>query len=155
MQLSDIYLQLGEERFAQLLRTVSMGRLRTFQLFDPLKLRLRMTKLSSETLRKAAPRIWQRLNEESTQDLAAELGQAILISHLDMIQAVLNELGIPHEEGFFSKDVDVSHYLTEGWQQRVWDKFQTQYPPAALVFYINHLAFEVSKPEAVFTPAAA
>lgn len=154
MQIADIFLRLGEERFRELMRSVSMGRLRTFQLFDALKTRLHLHKLNSETLRNAAPRLWTRLGEENSGDLAGDLAQAILVSHLDLIKAVLDELGVPHEEGFFAKDADVSGYLKEGWQQRVWEKFHGAFPPAALLFYINHLAWEVAKAEDVFAPAA-
>ncbi|MEQ1948525.1 MAG: hypothetical protein ABL995_15140 [Bryobacteraceae bacterium] len=154
MQLSDIFLRLGQETFEQMLRSVSLGRLRTYQLFDPFKTRLHVQKLNTETLRKAGPRTWQRLQDEGNGTLATELSQAILISHLDMIQAVLNELGVPHQDGFFEKDADLSPYLTDGWQQRAWDTFKGKYPPAALLFYINHLAWEVAKAEDVFQPAA-
>jgi hypothetical protein len=154
MQLADIFLRLGTERFEQLIRSISMGRLKTFQLFDPLKTRVHLHKLNAETLRKAAPRLWTRLGEENSGDLAGELAQAILVSHMDLIKATLDDLGVPHEEGFFAKDVDVSRYLNDGWQQRVWDKFSGTYPPAPLLFYINHLAWEVSKAEDVFAPAA-
>jgi len=153
MQISDIFLRLGEERFEELMRSISMGRLRTFQLFDALKTRVHLHKLNSETLRNAAPRLWTRLGEENSSDLAGDLAQAILISHLDLIKAVLDELGVPHEEGFFAKDADVSGYLKDGWQQRVWEKFHGAFPPAALLFYINHLAWEVAKAEDVFAPA--
>ena len=153
MQISDIFLRLGEERFEELMRSISMGRLRTFQLFDALKTRVHLHKLNSETLRKAAPRLWTRLGEENSGDLAGDLAQAILVSHLDLIKAVLDELGVPHEEGFFAKDADVSGYLKDGWRQRVWEKFHGAFPPAALLFYINHLAWEVAKAEDVFTPA--
>jgi hypothetical protein len=153
MQISDIFLRLGEERFEELMRSISMGRLRTFQLFDALKTRVHLHKLNSETLRKSAPRLWTRLGEENSGDLAGDLAQAILVSHLDLIKAVLDELGVPHEEGFFAKDADVSGYLKDGWQQRVWEKFHGAFPPAALLFYINHLAWEVAKAEDVFTPA--
>lgn len=153
MQLCDIYLQLGEDRFQQLMRSISIGRLKTYQLFDRVKTRLHLTKLNSETLRKATPRIWTRLSERD-DEFAAELAQAMLISHLDMIQAVLNDLGIPHEEGFFAKDAEVANYLKDGWQQRVWEKFHSAYPPEALLFYINHLAWEIAKSEEVFAPAA-
>src|SRR6266446_9555672 len=101
MQLSDVFLKLGEENFQQLLRQISLGRLKTYQLFDRFKTRLHLTKLNSETLRKAAPRIWTRLQERD-DEFASDIAQAILISHMDMIQAVLNHLGIPHEDGFFS-----------------------------------------------------
>ena len=63
MQLSDIFLRLGEDKFQQLMHTISMGRLRTYQLFDRMKARLHLHKLNSETLRKATPRIWERLGE--------------------------------------------------------------------------------------------
>ena len=41
------------------------------------------------------------------------LAQAILISHLDMIRAVLDHLGIPHEDGFFAKDAEIAE-VSEG-----------------------------------------
>ena len=153
MQLCDIFLRLGDENFQQLVRTVSMGRLKTYQLFDRVKTRLYLNKLNSETLRKATPRVWARIGEHD-DEFAAEVGQAILISHLDMIRAVLDYLGIPHEDGFFAKDADVSGYLKDGWQQGTWDKFHETLPPAPLLFYINHLAWELAKAENVFQPAA-
>jgi hypothetical protein len=153
MQLCDIFLRLGDDNFQQLIRSVSLGRLKTYQLFDRVKTRLYLNKLNSETLRKATPRIWARIGEHD-EDFAAELGQAILISHLDMIRAVLDHLGIPHEDGFFAKDADIAKYLKDGWQQETWDKFRVSYPAPALLFYINHLAWEISKAEDVFQPAA-
>ncbi len=153
MQLSDIFLQLGEENFNSLLRSISMGRLKTYQLFDRLKTRLHLNKLNSEHLRKAEPRIWARIGERD-DDFASEIAQAILISHLDMIRAVLDFQGIPHEDGFFPKDADVASHLKEGWQQQVWDKFHSVYPAPALLFYINHLAWEITKAGQVFQPAA-
>ncbi|MEQ1885968.1 MAG: hypothetical protein ABL967_12970 [Bryobacteraceae bacterium] len=154
MQLPDIFLRLGQETFEQMLRSVSLGKLRTYQMFDPFKTRLHLQKLNTETLRKVAPRTWTRLQEEGNGTLATELSQAILISHLDMIQAVLNFLGVPHQDGFFEKDADLSAYLSDGWQQRAWDQFKGAYPPAALLFYLNHLGWEVAKAEDVFQPAA-
>ena len=153
MQLSDIFIQLGEENFNNLLRSISIGRLKTYQLFDRVKTILYLNKLNSETLRKAAPRIWARIGEHD-DEFATEVAQTILISHLDMIRAVLDHQGIPHEDGFFAKDADVSGHLKEGWQQQVWEKFHTVYPAAPLLFYINHLGWEVTKAEQVFQPAA-
>jgi hypothetical protein len=153
MQLSDIFLGLGEDTFQQLMRAVSIGRLKTYQIFDRVKTRLHLTKLNSETLRKAAPRIWVRVQERD-EEFATDLAQTILVSHLDMIRAVLDFLEIPHEDGFFAKDADVAAHLTEGWRERVWEKFNTAFPPAALLFYINHLAWEMAKAEEVFRPAA-
>ena len=154
MQLSDIFLGLGEDNFVQLMRSVSMGRLRTYQLFDRIKTRLHLHKLSSETLRKAAPRLFERLKEHD-EDYATDLAQAILVSHLEMIKAVLDHLGVPHEDpASFQRMPTSPEFLKQGWQQDVWAKFQTAYSPAALLFYINHLDWEVAKAEKVFAPAA-
>ena len=149
MQLSDVFLSLGPETFGQLLKTVSMGKLRTYQMVESVKARARVTKLNSESLRKAGPRLWSRL-ETREEDVAEDLAQAILVSQLDLVIAVLNFLGMPHQDGFFSKDVDASQYLTQGWQQRVWEKFRDELPNPALLFYINHLAWELDKSAPLF-----
>ena len=149
MQLSEIFLHLGEENFEQNMRSVSMGRLKTYQLFDRVKARLHLHKLNSETLRKAAPRVWTRL-AVGDDELATDLAQAILVSHLDMIKAVVDDLGIPNQDGFFDKDIDGSKYLTEGWQQRSYEKFKDAFPAPVLLFYINHLAWELAKSEELF-----
>ena len=153
MELSDIFLGLGEPAVSELLRGVSLGKLKTYQLFDRFKTRLHVTKLNTETLRKIGPRVCERLNERD-DDFATELSQAILISHLDMIKDVLDFLGIPHEEGFFAKDIDGGKLLTEGWQQRTVDNFKGKYPDALLLFYVNHLGLELLKQEQLFAPAA-
>lgn len=152
MQLSDVFLGLGEDHFQQLMRSVSLGKLKTYQIYDRFKTRLYLNKLNSETLRKSAPRTWARIAERD-EDFAADIAQAILISHMDMIKAVLDHLGIPHEEGFFAKDASVSNYLKEGWREQVWEKFHATFPPAPLLFYINHLAWEMAKAEDVYVPA--
>jgi hypothetical protein len=155
MKVTDIFLGLGEDLFSQLLRSISLGKLKTFQLFDRLKTRLHVTKLNTETLRKVAPRCWERLSQPDSEDFASELSQAILISHLDMIKAVLDELEIPHEDGFFAKDLDASKHLTGEWQQRVYGKFKDVYPESLLLFYINHLGWELGKSTDMFLPNAA
>lgn len=142
----------GESGFSDLLRSVSMSRLRTFQIYEHIKVRTRLVKLNSENLRKAAPKLWTRLSEQD-EDLAADLSQAILVSHLDMIIAALNLLGIPHQDGFFAKDADVSGYLTEGWQQRAFDGLKDKYSASVLKFYLNHLAVETGRSDEVFAPA--
>lgn len=153
MQLSDIFLTLGESNFQQVLRAVSIGKLKTYQLYERVKLRFHMSKLNSETLRKAAPRLWARIVEHDNE-FATDIAQVILVSHLDMIVDVLNFLEIPNEDGFFPKDLDATEKLTEGWQQRVFDNFRSKYAEALLVFYINHLGWELLKTEEVFQPAA-
>ena len=153
MQLSEIFLGLGEASLGQLMRSISIGKLKTYQLYERLKTRLHLAKLNTEGLRKAAPRSWQRLNDKD-DELATDLAQSILVSHLDMIKEVLNYLQIPNEDGFFAKDLDASTYLKEGWQQNVLDQFRAKYSEPLLLFYINHLAWEVQKAEQVFAPAA-
>jgi hypothetical protein len=149
MQLSAIFLGLGEESFTELLGAISIGKLKTFQLYDRMKARLHLAKLNSEHIRKAEPCYWARLGEND-EDFATDLAQAILVSHLDMIKAVLDELGIPNQDGFFNKDIDGTKYLTDGWQQKTFDKFKDAYPAAVLLFYINHLDWELAKAEKVF-----
>jgi hypothetical protein len=152
MQVSDIFLAMGQDRLSQLLRSISIGKLKTFQLYERLKTRLHASKVNSELLRKSTPRLWSRL-EAKDEELATDLAQSILVSHLDLVQATLNLLGVPHEDGFFAKDADVSSHLPEGWQPRVFNEFRNTYPEAVLLFYINHLGWEVLKTDTVFLPA--
>ena len=123
-------------------------------MFDRIRIRLHCAKLNQETLRKIGPRVWERVlaNDE---DLAVELSQAILVSHMDMIVAALDHLGVPHSEGFFDKDANVGSYLPEGWQQRLVDHLSPKFPEALIVFYVNHLAHEVNPEAPVFVPAGA
>ncbi len=153
MQLSEIFLGLGRESFDQLLRGISLGKLKTYQLFDRLKTRLHLGKLNQENLRKCAYKVWTRLEQNET-DLAVDLSQAILVSHLDMIVSVLDYLGVPHTDGFFDKGATVADHLTADWQQRAFDNFQDKFPKAILAFYLNHLAHEVDENSALFVPAA-
>lgn len=153
MQVCDIYLGLGEDAFRELLRSISIGKLKTYQLYEVVKTRLHAQKLNTEALRKVAPRSWERLGEHDNE-FASELAQAILVSHLDMIVAILGFLEIPNEEGFFAKDVDASKYLTDGWQDRVYQHFRDKYPEPLLLFYINHLAVEAQKAGEIYKPAA-
>ncbi|MFN7921013.1 MAG: hypothetical protein U0Q16_13000 [Bryobacteraceae bacterium] len=154
MPLCDVFLALGEDNLSQLLRHVSLGKLRTYQLFDRMKTRLHLGKLNQEILRKIAPKVWSRIGNHE-EDLAVELSQAVLVSHLDMIVAVLDHLEVPHQEGFFDKDAKVAEHLTGDWQQRSFDAFREKYPHAVLTFYLNHLSHEVTPGTPVFAPAAA
>ena len=149
MQLSEIYVSLGDAGFLDLLRRVSMGRLRTYQMFDPLKVRLHLTKLNSEHLRMSAPRLFERI-KAGDEELATDLAQAILVSHLDMIIETLDFLGIPHRDGFFDKGADISKYLSEDWQQRAYDALKAKHPESVLKFYLNHLAQETGKANEIF-----
>jgi hypothetical protein len=144
MPLTDVFLSLGEDGFGKVMHSVSIGKLKTYQLYDRFKTRTHLPKLNAESLQKATPRLWARLAEKD-EEYAQDLSQAVLISHLDMIVAVLNFLEIPHEDGFFAKDLDAKPLLTEGWQERVLEKFKDVYPEPLLRFYIAHLAWELLK----------
>src|ERR1700743_2399859 len=109
MQLSGVFLHLAEEPLPQLLRGISIGKLKTYQMYERFKTRTHLAKVNTESLRKAAPRFWQRLNDHM-KGFATDLSRAILISHMDMIAAVLNFIGVPNEEGFFAKDLDAKQY---------------------------------------------
>ncbi|HKX00596.1 MAG TPA: hypothetical protein VJN43_22845 [Bryobacteraceae bacterium] len=152
MQLCEVYQQLGEDGFAQLARSISMGKLKTYRLFDTFKTRAHLIKLNTEHLRHAAPKLWARLNA-GDEELAKDFAQGVLVSHLDMIQAVLDFLGIPNDAGFFDKDLDPQKYLNEGWNARAFEKFRGSYPEPLLLFYLNHLAWELKATEQPFSPA--
>ncbi len=154
MQLSEVFVAQGEAAFAQLVREISIGKMRTYQLYETLKTRARLTKLNTESLRKGTPRFWARL-KEGDEEFARDLAQAVLLGRLEMIHAVLDFLGIPNQDGFFEKNLNAEPYLTEGWQQRVWEKFKDTYPQAVLQLYINHLGWELQKEAQLFAPAAA
>ena len=154
IKLCDVFLSLGESGFGELLRGISISRLRTYQIYEHVKLRMRLSKLNGESLRKNGHRLWARI-EERDEDLATDLSQAILVSQLEMIIAALDFLGVPHNDGFFAKDANLSQYLTDGWQQRVVDQLKDRFPVSALVFYVNHLGVETAHAETLFTPGAA
>src|SRR6202163_831835 len=151
MHISDVYLGLGQDAFGQLIRGISIGKLKTYQIYEGFKVRAHLQKVNTESLRKAVPKLWERIGG-GDEDFAKDLAQAVLVSHLDMITAVLDFLGIPHENGFFSKDMDPKPYFTEGWEQRVIEKFRDGYPEPLLLFYVNHLRWELLAAEDVFRP---
>jgi hypothetical protein len=154
MQLSEVYGKLGEAGFGQLIRSISIGKLKTYQMYEDFKVRAHLPKLNTEALRKATPRFWSRIGE-GDEEFAKQLAQTVLVSHLDLIAAVLDFLGIPNENGFFAKDVDAKPHLTEGWETRVFDKFRDVYPEPLLLFYINHLAWELAGAPEPFVPVGA
>ena len=153
MQITDVYLGLGQEAFGQLIRGISIGKLKTYQIYEGFKVRTHLPKVNTEMLRKAVPRFWARIAEPDI-DFAKDLAQAILVSHLDMITAILDSLGVPHENGFFGKDIDPKPYFTEGWEQKIFEQFRANYPEALLLFYINHLRWELLEAAEFYRPAS-
>lgn len=149
MELSEVYVALGKERFDELIGQISMGSLRTYQLVESFKVRARLNKLNRERLRKATPQLWERL-KEGDEDLASELAQAVLVSNIEFVVEVLDFLEIPHDAGFYDKNSPVAEKLTEGWQKRVWDEFRARRPEALILLYINHLDWELAEPSPPF-----
>ena len=117
MEISGVYLGLGPEAFGQLVRGISIGKLKTYQIYEGFKVRAHLHKVNTDILRKSAPRFWERIVQGDV-DFAKDMAQAVLVSHLDMIVAVLDFLGVPHENGFFAKDMDLKPHFPEGWERR-------------------------------------
>jgi hypothetical protein len=153
MQISDVYRDLGLDSFGQLIRGISIGKLRTYQIYEGFKVRAHLYKVNTETLRKSVPKFWDRI-ASGDEDFAKDIAQCILVSHLDMIGAVLDFLGVPHENGFFAKDMDPKPFFTEGWEVRVSEKFKGEFPESLLTFYINHLRWELLDASDVYRPAS-
>jgi hypothetical protein len=151
MGLLDTYLGMGQDTFGQLVRGISIGKLKTYQIYEGFKVRAHLAKLNTESLRKAVPRFWTRISE-GDEEFGKELAQAVLVSHLDLITAVLDFLGVPHENGFFAKDMDAKLYFQEGWEERVYEKFRGNFAEPILVFYINHLRWELLGAEQPYRP---
>jgi hypothetical protein len=150
VDLSEVFISLGRPALDELLGQVAMGALRTYQMFDSFKIRTRLDKLNAEHLRKAAPRLWERL-EQKDEDLARELAHAMLVSQIAFVVEVLDFLGITHDgSGFLTKDASLEKQLTEGWQQRVLEAFRGRYPEPLIRLYINHLTWEADKQAPVF-----
>jgi len=153
MEITDVYLGMGQDAFGQLIRSISIGKLKTFQIYEGFKVRTHLPKVNTEMLRKAVPKFWARITEPDI-DFAKDMAQAVLVSHLDMITAVLDFLSVPHDNGFFAKDMDPKPYFTEGWEQRVFENFRGVYPEALLMFYVNHLRWELLGATDFYRPAA-
>ena len=152
MEISDVYRGLGEEAFGKLIRCISIGKLKTFQVYEGLKVRAHLNKLNQESLRKSAPRFWERIMS-GDEEFGRDLAQSVLVSHLDMIVAALDLLGVPHENGFFAKDLNPEPHFTPGWEMRVFEALKGTHPEVTIIFYINHLRWELLKAETVFQPA--
>ncbi len=61
MQISDVYMGMGQDAFAQLIRGISIGKLKVYQIYEGFKVRAHLTKVNTESLRKAVPKLWERI----------------------------------------------------------------------------------------------
>jgi len=150
MQLADLFGALGRPHFDELIKSISIGSLRTYQVYETFKVHAHLSKVNRERLRKATPKLWERL-QAGEEDLARELAHAILTCHLPMVVEILDFLEITHDgNGFFDKDKTVEEQLKPGWRERVFKEFQGRYPTALLLLYVNHLDREVGEPSEPF-----
>ena len=143
MGLSEVFRTLGKERFEALIEAISIGGLRTYQVYDSFKIRARLTKLNRRGLRNAVPALWERI-EADEDELAKELAHGVLISNLAFVAEALDLLEIPHDgNGFFDKQEGLREKLPEDWRKRLWDGFREKYSEAVVLLYINHLSWEL------------
>jgi len=152
MQVSEIFQSLGEDGFREVLGTVTISKLKTYQLYEGLKARAHLPKLNVAGLKKVTPRFSERV-AQGDEDLAGDLAQAVLVSNLDMIIAVLDHLGLEHNDGYFDKGYEADDVLKDDWREKAYEYFKNDYPKPLLVFYLNHLAHETTKVEDLFVPA--
>ncbi len=161
MELVEVYSALGQERCVRLVRMISIGALRTFGVYQAIKVRSRLHTLNRQKLRAAAPKLWKRITEGDNA-LARDLSQGILVSNVPVVVGVLDFLEIEHDgNGFFPKDTDQSERLPPGWPQTVYEKFRGNFSEDLLLLYVNYLGWETETLESPFaaseaeTPAAA
>lgn len=137
-----MYRAFGQERSDRLVRTISIGALKTFGVYEAVKVRSRLHRLNRQKLRAAAPKLWERVTDGDA-DLARDLTQAVLVSNIPVVVDVLERLGIEHDgNGFFAKDGDYSEQLADGWAGRVYAECRQSHDEDLLLLYVNHLGWE-------------
>lgn len=155
MDLVGVYSALGRERCVRLVRMVSIGALRTFGVYQAVKIRSRLHTLNRQKLRAAAPKLWQRI-ADGDRGLARDLSQGILVSNIPFVVGVLDFLGVEHDgNGFFSKDSDHALQLASGWAERVYREFVGRFPEDLVLLYINYLGWETNTLEGPFAASEA
>ena len=155
MGLVEVYAALGQERCDRLVRTISIGALRTFSVYEAVKIRSRLNTLNRQKLRAAAPKLWKRISEGDSA-LARDLSQGILVSNIPFVVGVLDFLGIEHDgNGFFAKDADHSENMDSDWPDRVYKEFAGRFPEELVLLYVNYLGWETETLESPFAPGEA
>src|SRR4051794_41726478 len=120
MEILEVYRGLGQDNFAQLIRGISIGKLRTYQIYEGFKVRARLHKLNTESLRKSVPKFWERIAED--EEFGRDLAQAVLVSHLDLIAAGLGFLGVSPQKRFFLEGHDAEPDFNQGVGKRGFGK---------------------------------
>ena len=144
MDLVGVFEALGQERCIRLVRTISIGALRTYGVYGAIKIRSRLHTLNRQKLRASSPKLWKRI-AEGDADLARDLSQGVLVSNIPLVVAMLDFLDIEHDDnGFFAKDADYSEQFSPGWAGTVFEEFSGRYSEDLILLYINHLGWETS-----------
>lgn len=155
MELATVYQALGRERSGELVKTVSMGALRRYGMYQAMKVRSRLRTLNRRKLRALAPRLWDRILKGDT-GLARDLSQAVLVSNIPMMVSVLDLLGVKHDgSGFFDKDGDYSDKFEAGWEAKVVDHCKGSFDDDLVLLYINHLGWEAGVLDSPYLGGAA
>ncbi len=155
MELVEVYSALGQERCVRLVQMISIGALRTFGVYQAIKVRSRLHTLSRGKLRAAAPKLWLRITQ-GDNSLARDLSQGILVSNIPFVVSVLDFLEIEHDgSGFFSKEADHTEHLSPGWPETVYEKFRGNFPEELILLYISHLGWETGTLERPFVVSEA
>lgn len=142
MELAEVYVALGQERTVRLARTISIGALKTFGVYEGIKIRSRLHRFNRRKLRAAAPKLWRRI-ASGDSGLAREFSQAVLVSNIPLMVEVLDLLDIEHDgNGFFAKESDYSQQLGSGWPKTVSEECLGRYSEELVLLYINHLGWE-------------
>ena len=142
MDLVRVYAALGQDRCIRLVRTISIGALRTYGVYEAIKIRSRLHTLNRQKLRAVSAKLWKRI-ADGDADLARDLSQGVLVSNIPLVVAVLDHLGIEHDDnGFFAKDADYSQQFASGWTESVFKEFTGRYSEDLVLLYINHLGWE-------------
>ena len=155
MELAEVYLALGQDRTVRLARTISIGALKTYGVYEGIKIRSRLHRFNRQRLRAAAPKLWRRI-ASGDGGLARDFSQAVLVSNIPLIIEVLDLLEIEHDEnGFFAKDSDYSEQLSSDWAGTVSKSLAGRYPEELVLLYINHLGWETGTLDEPFLGALA
>ncbi len=142
MDLVGVYAALGQDRCTRLVRTISIGALRTYGVYQAIKIRSRLHTFNRQKLRAASQKLWRRILDGDA-DLARDLSQGVLVSNIPLVVAVLDFLEIQHDDnGFFAKDDDYSQQFAAGWPEAVFEEFSGRFSEDLVLLYINHLGWE-------------
>lgn len=142
MDLAEVYEALGQERVVRTARSISMGALKTFGVYQALKVGSRLRKLNRSNLQRAARNLWQRVADGDT-DLGRDLSKAVLVSNIPLVIDVLDCLELEHDgNGFFSEDSDHADKLSEGWAEKAFAHCKDRFDQDLLLLYINYLGVE-------------